>query len=80
MTKLDLVAVLMYSTGGYREVGASLLSEVHSERVRGSRQVTKEEIPIRYKENNFHHEGGKPLEQVARNAVESPFMLLLLLL
>lgn len=66
MTKVDLVAVFRYSSGGYREVVASLLSEVNSERTRGSRQVTKEEIPIRHEENNFHYEGGKTLEQVAQ--------------
>lgn len=66
MTKVDLVALFRYSRGGYREVGASLLSEVRSERTRGSRQVTKEEMPIRHKESNFHYEGGKKLEQVAR--------------
>lgn len=62
--KVELVAVFRYSGEGYREVGASLLAEVHSERTRGSRKVTKEEIPIRHKENinGFRDEGGKTLE------------------
>lgn len=66
MTTVDLVAAFRFSRGGYREVGARLLSEVRSESTRGSRQVTKEEIPVRHKENNFHYEGGKTLKQVAQ--------------
>lgn len=50
--------------GGYRENRLRLFSEVHSERMRGKRQVVMREITVRYQDIFFFYiEDGQRLEQ-----------------